>query len=78
MIWAVCWLDALLRVGGTRSGCACNNEAAERRPDHAHVGARLRSDVLHGEGPLWPGRQQHAALLRPRPVQVSGLPGCRV
>ncbi len=31
---------------------------------------RLRDQVLHGRGQLRPGRQQHADLLHPRPVEV--------
>ena len=40
---------------------------------HAARPARLRAEVLHAGGQLRPRRQQHAGLLRPRPVELPGL-----
>ena len=35
--------------------------------------ARLRAEVLHAGGQLRPRRQQHAGVLRARPVELPGL-----
>ena len=42
-------------------------------PGHGARPARVRDQVLHREGQLGHGRQQHAGLLRPRPLEVPGL-----
>jgi hypothetical protein len=49
--------------GGRRAGL----------PRHRARPARLRAEVLHRRRQLRHGRQQHAGLLRPRPVEVPGL-----
>ena len=42
-------------------------------PRHRARSARLRAEVLYRRRQLRHGRQQHAGLLRPRPVEVPGL-----
>ena len=42
-------------------------------PGHRPRPARLRAEVLYRGRQLRHGRQQHAGLLRPRPVEVPGL-----